>query len=65
MPMEYKVKEKRLLFLHKILNMNEKRLNKKVYEQQKRPGLLNCRHKEVMSDLNMLDINRSEENNQS
>ena len=42
--------------------MNEKRLTKKVYEEQKRLGLPNCWHKEVMSDLKMLDINRSEEN---
>ena len=60
MPMEFRIKEKRLIYFHKILNMNESRLTKKVYEEQKRLNFRNCWYKEVSNDLKMIDINLKE-----
>ena len=58
--MEFRIKEKRLTYFHKILNMNESRLTKKVYEEQKRLNFPNCWYKEVINDLKMIDINLKE-----
>ena len=60
LPMEFRVKEKRLIYFHKILNMSESRLTKIVYEEQKRLNFPNCWYKEVTSDLKMIDINLKE-----
>ena len=60
MPMEFRIKEKRLMYFHKILSMNESRLTKIVYEEQKRLNFPNCWYKEVISDLKMIDINLKE-----
>ena len=61
MPMAYRIKLKRLSYLHKVLNMKETRLTNKVYQEQKRLGLKNCWYDEVMSDLNELNIQLNEE----
>ena len=60
MPMEFRIKEKRLIYFHKILNMNESKLTKEVYEAQKRLNFPNCWYKEVSNDLNIIDINLKE-----
>ena len=60
MPMEFRIKEKRLIYFHKILNMNESRLTKNVYEEQKRLNFPNRWYKEVINDLKMIDINLKE-----
>ena len=48
------------MYFHKILSMNESRLTKIVYEEQKRLNFPNCWYKEVISDLKMIDINLKE-----
>ena len=60
MPMDFRIKEKRSIYFHKILNMNESRLTKIVYEEQNRLNFPNCWHKEVINDLNMLYIDLKE-----
>ena len=60
MPMEYRIKEKRLLYLQKILKMNENRMTKMVYDEQKRLNFPNCWYEEVMNDLNTLNITLNE-----
>ena len=41
-PMKYRIQEKRLTYWHKMLNMNDTRLVKQVYEEQKQLKLVNC-----------------------
>ena len=60
MPMEFRIKEKRLMYFHKVLNMKESRLTKIVYEEQKRLNFPNCWYKEVNSDIKMIDVNLKE-----
>ena len=56
MPMEFRIKEKRLMYFHKVLNMKESRLTKIVYEEQKRLNFPNCWYKEVNSGIKMIDV---------
>ena len=58
--MEFRIKEKILIYFHKVLNMNESRLTKIVYEEQKRLNFPNCWYKEVISDIKLIDINLKE-----
>ena len=59
MPMEFRIKEKRLMYVHKVgyINMKESRLTKIVYEEQTRLNFQNCWYKEVISDIQMIDVN--------
>ena len=60
MPMEFRIKEKRLMYFHKVLNMKESRLTKIVYEEQKRLNFPNCWYKEVNGDIKVIDVNLKE-----
>ncbi len=50
-PIRCKIMEKRLSYLHKLLNMKEKRLVKQVYKEQKRLSFPNCWDKQTIADL--------------
>ena len=60
MPMVYRIKLRRLLYLHKLLNMKETRLTKQVYQEQKQLNLRNGWYYEIMDDLIELNIQYSE-----
>ena len=58
--MVYRIKLRRPLYLHKLLNMKETRLTKQVYQEQKHLNLKNCWYDEIMNDLIELNIKCSE-----
>ena len=60
MPMVYRIKLRRPLYLHKLLNMKETRLTKQVYQEQKHLNLKNCWYDEIMNNLIELNIKCSE-----
>ena len=60
MPITYRIKMKRLVYLRKMIKMKDSRLTKKVYKEQKRLNLNNCWNSEIKNDLKELNINISE-----
>ena len=60
MPMVYRIKLKRLQYLHKLINIKETRLTKQVYQEQKQLNLRNGWYYEIMNDLIELNIQYSE-----
>ncbi len=61
MPITYRIKMKRLVYLRKLIKMKDSRLTKKVYEEQKRLNLDKCWDSETKNDLKELNIDISEE----
>ena len=59
-PMKYSIQEKRLTYLHKILNMNDTKLVKQVYKEQKRLNLVDCWHNTITEVLKSLNIHLTE-----
>ena len=56
MPMGFRIKLRRLLYLNKLLNMKETRLTKQVYQEQKQLNLRSGWYYEIMNDLIELNI---------
>ena len=48
------------MYLHKIINMKERRLVKQVYEEQKRLSFVGCWYNQIMEDLKSLNIDLTE-----
>ena len=49
-PMKYRIQEKRLTYLHTIVNMNETRFVKQAYEEQKRLNVVDCWYNAITKD---------------
>ena len=60
MPMGFPIKLRRLLYLHKLLNVKETHLTKQVYQEQEQVNLRNGWYYEIMNDLIELNIQYSE-----
>ena len=60
LPIEHKIKIRKLVYWHKILNLDAKRLVKAIYDEQKRMGLKNCWYSEICSISFELGIHLSE-----
>ena len=59
-PIQYKINIRKLIYRHKLLNLDEKRLVKTIYNEQKRMGLKNCWYNEICHILSELGIHLSE-----
>ena len=60
LPIEYKIKIRKLVYWHKLLNFDETRLVKTIYNEQKRMGLKDCWYSEICNISSELSIHLSE-----
>ena len=60
LPIAYKIKIRKLVYWHKLLNFDETRLVKTIYNEQKRMGLKDCWYSEICNISSELSIHLSE-----
>ena len=60
LPIEYKIKIRKLVYWHKLLNFDETRLVKTIYNEQNRMGLKDCWYSEICNISSELSIHLSE-----